>query len=684
MTTPPISAGSIVAGYRIESVAGQGGMGVVYRATQLGLGRPVALKLIATELAHDVSFRQRFQRESQIAASIDHPNVIPVYEAGESDGSLFLAMRYVDGTDLGALVGREGRLAPERAAGIVAQIAAALDAAHRRALVHRDVKPANVLLAAEDEHVYLTDFGLTKRTTSAAALTRTGMFVGTLDYCAPEQIRGEPSDGRADVYALGCVLFRCLTGEAPYERDSDVAKMYAHLNDPIPTVTVLAPDVPAAFDGVLAKALAKEPDQRFSTAGELAQAALAALAGASAPTTGPAPGVPRPPVSVAAPAPASVASVAPPPPPSAPSAPPAAAEPEEELPWVQRHRVALGGTLATVFALALVAVVLSAAGVIGGSKDSGGGAAKQVAAAPTATPTATATPAPEAQTEPKAVASVKVGKGPDGIAVDEKGVVWVNNHDDGTVSRVDGKTAKVLGQPFQVGTNVDGIATGKGITYVAVAGEDRVQRFEGADEPVEGGSVKVGDDPEAIALGKQLVWVANRRDNSVNRLDRATPSTVGGPIGVGSAPTGIFVGKSTVWVANTGDNTVTRIDPSTAKIKGEPIPVGNSPRGIKEGFKAAWVANSDDNTVTRLNRDTGEPVGQPIEVGNNPREIAIGLGFVWVTNRDDGTVVRIDPKTNRVVGSAITVGTRPLGIAVGGGAVWVANHGGDSVTKIAP
>ena len=313
MTTPPISAGSIVAGYRIESVAGQGGMGVVYRATQLGLGRPVALKLIATELAHDVSFRQRFQRESQIAASIDHPNVIPVYEAGESDGSLFLAMRYVDGTDLGALVGREGRLAPERAVRIVAQIGAALDAAHRRALVHRDVKPANVLLAAEDEHVYLTDFGLTKRTTSAAALTRTGMFVGTLDYCAPEQIRGEPADGRADIYALGCVLFRCLAGESPYERDSDVAKMYAHLNDPIPTVTALAPDVPAALDGVLAKALAKEPDQRFSTAGELAQAALSALTGAPiaapAPVASPAPVAPAPPpaVSTAAPAPASAA-----------------------------------------------------------------------------------------------------------------------------------------------------------------------------------------------------------------------------------------------------------------------------------------------------------------------------------------------------------------------------------------
>jgi YVTN family beta-propeller protein len=684
MTTPPISAGSIVAGYRIESVAGQGGMGVVYRATQLALGRPVAIKLIATELAHDVSFRQRFQRESQIAASIDHPNVIPVYEAGESDGSLFLAMRYVDGTDLGALVGREGRLEPGRAVRIVAQIAAALDAAHRRALVHRDVKPANVLLAAEDEHVYLTDFGLTKRTTSAAALTRTGMFVGTLDYCAPEQIRGEPSDGRADVYALGCVLFRCLTGEAPYERDSDVAKMYAHLNDPIPTVTALAPEVPAALDGVLANALAKEPDERFSTAGELAQAALTALAGTPMPAPAPVT-PPRAAVSMAAPAPApvSVAPAAPPPPPSAPSAAPSAVEPEEELPWAQRHRVAIGGTLGTVFAVALIAVVLSAAGVIGGSEEKGS-AAKQVAATPTATPAATATPPPAAETQPKAVASVKVGKGPDGIAVDETGVVWVNNHDEGTVTRIDGKTGKVLGEPFKVGTNVDGIATGKGITYVAVAGEDRVQRFEGADQPVEGGSVKVGDDPEAIALGKQLVWVANRRNNSVNRLDRATPSTVGGPIGVGSGPTGIFVGKSTVWVANTGDNTVTRIDPSTAKIKGEPTAVGNSPRGIKEGFKSAWVANSADNTVTRLDRETGQPIGQPIEVGNNPREIAIGLGFVWVTNRDDGTVTRIDPKTARVVGNPITVGTRPLGIAVGGGAVWVANHGGDSVTKIQP
>jgi serine/threonine-protein kinase len=678
---PPISAGSIVAGYRIESVAGQGGMGVVYRATQLALGRPVALKLIAAELANDVSFRQRFQRESQIAASIDHPNVIPVYEAGEADGSLFLAMRYVDGTDLAALAGQEGRLDPARAVRIVAQVASGLDAAHRRGLVHRDVKPANVLLAAEDEHVYLTDFGLTKRTTSAAALTRTGMFVGTLDYCAPEQIRGEPADGRADVYALGCVLFRCLAGEAPYERDSDVAKMYAHLNDPVPSVTAIAPEVPAALDEVVAHALAKEPGQRFASAGEFARAALSAIGDAvlSPPTpAGPHTPAPAPAVSTAAPAS----------PPSGPngSALASAVEDEPPLPWPQRHRVAIGGTLGAIFAAGLAAAVLAASGVVGGSD---GGATKkgdtatvQPTATATATPTATAAAASAGQA--KAVASIRVGKGPDGIAVDEKGVVWVNNHDEGTVTRIDGDSGKVLGEPFKVGKNVDGIVTGKGITYVAVAGENRIQRFEGADEPVEGADVKVGKDPEAIALGKQLVWVANRRDNNVNRVDRATATRLDPPIGVGSSPSGIFVGKSTVWVANNGDNTVTRIDPSTATIKGDPILVGNGPRGIKEGFKFAWVANSDDNTVTKLDRDSGEVIGQPIEVGHNPREIAIGLGSVWVTNRDDGTVTRIDPKTGQVVGNAITVGSRPLGIAVGGGAVWVANHGGDSVTKIQP
>ncbi|HEX6699037.1 MAG TPA: serine/threonine-protein kinase, partial [Solirubrobacteraceae bacterium] len=238
---PPNVAGSVVAGYRIEEVAGRGSMGVVYRATQLVLQRPVALKLIATESAHDARFRERFQRESQLAASFDHPNVIPIYEAGEVDGSLFLAMRFVEGTDLGALIRAEGTLEPAHAVRIVAQAAAGLSAAHALGLVHRDVKPANVLIAAgEDEHVYLADFGLTKHASSAAGLTQPGMFVGTLDYSAPEVIRGDPADARADVYALGCVLFHCLTGRPPFARDSEVATMYAHLHDAAPAPSTVA------------------------------------------------------------------------------------------------------------------------------------------------------------------------------------------------------------------------------------------------------------------------------------------------------------------------------------------------------------------------------------------------------------------------------------------------------------
>ena len=275
-----LSTGAVVAGYRIERVAGRGGMGVVYQATQLALDRPAALKVIAPELADDVMFRERFKRESHTAASIDHPNVIPVYEAGETDGQLYIAMRYVEGTDLRDLIRREGELSPAHAVRVVAQVAAALDAAHRRGLVHRDVKPGNVLIAEDgEEHVYLTDFGLTKRTASVGGMTQTGQFVGTVDYSAPEQIKGEHADARTDVYALGCVLFQALSGRVPFERDSEVAKIYAHLTDTPPSLSSTAPAIPAPLDGVVRRALAKEPDERYQSAGDLARAADAALEG---------------------------------------------------------------------------------------------------------------------------------------------------------------------------------------------------------------------------------------------------------------------------------------------------------------------------------------------------------------------------------------------------------------------
>jgi hypothetical protein len=272
---PELEPGDEFAGCRIEAVAGRGGMGVVYRATELSLGRPVALKLLAPERARDRSFRERFQRESRMAAAIDHPNVIPVYGAGESEGLLYLVMRYVGGTDLHALLREQGRLGPERAADIVAQVAAALDAAHRAGLVHRDVKPANVLLASS--HAYLSDFGLTRLAGSDTHLTESGQWVGTVEYCAPEHLRGERTDARADVYSLGCVLFAALTGKPPFAPGTVPATMLAHLHDrpPLPSER----GAPREFDRVIARALAKEPPHRYPSAGDLGRAALAAARG---------------------------------------------------------------------------------------------------------------------------------------------------------------------------------------------------------------------------------------------------------------------------------------------------------------------------------------------------------------------------------------------------------------------
>src|SRR5262245_25627977 len=223
-----IGPGVTFAGYRVGSLVGRGGMGVVYRATDLSLGRPVALKLIAPELAEDDRFRSRFLKEPRLAASLDHPSVIPIYEAGEQDGQLYLAMRYVEGSDLGTVLKSERKLSPERTLRILVKVAGALDAAHRRGLVHRDVKPANVLLD-EEEHAYLTDFGITKQ--AGGQSTDTGQMVGTLDYLAPEQIRGDRVDGRTDEYALACIIHECLAGAPPFRRETEAETLWAHMQE---------------------------------------------------------------------------------------------------------------------------------------------------------------------------------------------------------------------------------------------------------------------------------------------------------------------------------------------------------------------------------------------------------------------------------------------------------------------
>ena len=271
---------AIIVGYRIEQAIGRGGMGVVYRAAQLALERPVAIKLIATERAQDPVFRARFERESRLAASIEHPNVIPVYEAGEDDGLLFIAMRLVEGTDLAQLLERVGVLEPLRTVRLIGQLAGALDAAHAHGLVHRDVKPANVLLT-RDEHLYLTDFGVAKHIGAGEGVTQAGQWVGTLDYLAPEQIRGDAVGASADIYALAGVLHDCLTGQVPYPRENDAAKLWAHVNAAPPGASRLRPGLPEAIDEVIARGLAKNPAMRFRSAAELARACAQALGGAT-------------------------------------------------------------------------------------------------------------------------------------------------------------------------------------------------------------------------------------------------------------------------------------------------------------------------------------------------------------------------------------------------------------------
>ncbi|HEY6709800.1 MAG TPA: protein kinase [Actinomycetota bacterium] len=281
--SPDPAAGTEVAGYRIVEQAGSGGMGVVYRAEETGLGgRPVALKLLPPALAGDPDFRARFLREMRVAAAIDHPNIVPIYRAGEDRGLLYLAMRYVHASDLRRVLETEGRLDPGRTLAILDQVARALDAAHARGLVHRDVKPGNILLAppvidGDPEHVYLVDFGLARSESDDRSIGGLGSFLGTPRYAAPEQAAGRPVDGRADGYALGCVLYECLTGQPPFPDGSGEAVLLAHLESPPPQVTTLRPDLPSAINQVITQAMAKSPAARFPTCRTLITAARQAL-----------------------------------------------------------------------------------------------------------------------------------------------------------------------------------------------------------------------------------------------------------------------------------------------------------------------------------------------------------------------------------------------------------------------
>jgi hypothetical protein len=393
-----LADGDEFAGYRIERRLGRGGMGVLYLALEPGLQRRVALKLIAPEAAADEVFARRFAEESRIAASIEHPNVVPIYAAGEEDGVPFIAMRYVAGSDLGRRLSREGKLEPADAVALIAQVGNGLDAIHAAGLVHRDVKPANVLLSegAGVPHAYITDFGVARNVATNSGLTQTGRFVGTLDYVAPEQISGREMDARVDVYALGCLLFKLLTGEVPFPRDGEAARLYAHLNDPPPAPSLYVQEVSMALDDVVVRAMSKQPDDRYPSAGDLGRAAEAARRGAQV-------AIPERTVATGAAATRTAETMQPEPveptaetrAPVEPTAEPTVAARTAELtaatevagPDRGRRRLALGGGLAAT----AVIVVVAAIALSGGDGGDGGGAA------PTAETTPTEETAPKEQ-----------------------------------------------------------------------------------------------------------------------------------------------------------------------------------------------------------------------------------------------------------------------------------------------
>ncbi len=337
--------GTVLGGYRVEREIGRGGMGIVYLAEQLGLRRHVALKVLSPQFAADSDFRNRFTREAHLSATLEHPNIVPVYDAGEVDGVLYLAMRYVEGTDLRTRLTEAGPLSPSGTLSIVRQCGEALDLAHGRGLVHRDVKPSNILVVASPERgngedrAFLTDFGLMKRTAPATQVTRTGMFVGTVDYAAPEQLLARPVDGRADQYSLACVAFECLTGGPPFRRDADVAVVAAHLADPPPRPSLVRPDVPPEADAVFERAMAKDPDRRFPDCAAFVDALRAGLSGRQTATV-----------------------VAPPPPTSVRAEQPVEEEPEAPR---RRHR-----TLAAIVGIAVLAGLV--AGVVALTRSGGG------------------------------------------------------------------------------------------------------------------------------------------------------------------------------------------------------------------------------------------------------------------------------------------------------------------------
>ncbi|MFI5027781.1 MAG: protein kinase [Solirubrobacterales bacterium] len=595
--------GSTLGGYRIDALIARGGMGVVYRATHLALDRPVALKVIARHLADDGSFRERFLTESRLAARLDHPNVVPVYDAREEGGELFVAMRLIEGSDLKRRIAAEGPLPPAEAVELLAQIAAALDAAHAAGIVHRDVKPHNILLDGSGG-AFLTDFGLAKALGESGALSGASI-AGTVEYMSPEQWQGRSVGPATDVYSLGCVLYEALTGIAPYARREEDRE----------------PEMPAGLDKVIERAVAKDPGRRFPTAGAMIDAARERE-----------------------------------------GATPAATRVLTDASgrrimllggrgggW--RERVASWPRAWPIAPLALIALAALAALLVLGGEGVSVSAPIAVGRGPlrlaagersiwvTSARDGTLTRIDSASGTVKGT-PLHLLRGVAGVAVGEKSV-WVASPRTGEVLRIDGDTGTVEDR-IHVGGHPDAMVFGGDRVWVADESGRGVTAINALGGRIFKRWIAPHTAPLRLAVGAGGVWVTSAVSGTVRRIDLGT-GLPGSPIRAGRGPAGVTVAGGAVWVANSRSDTVTRVDPATEALLGSPTPVGRRPGGIDAGTSVVWVADAGDDTVSRLGLDSGETLGGPIAVGRHPGALTVADGAVWVADNGDGSVTRIEP-----------------------------------------
>jgi serine/threonine-protein kinase len=589
--------GAVFAGYLIEAGLGRGGMSVVYRAEHRRLKRKAALKLLAPELAEDEGFRERFLRESELAASLEHPNIVPVYDAGEADGVLFIAMRYVQGTDLKKILRREGRLEGGRALALADEVADALDAAHKHGLVHRDVKPSNVLVEwrEEQEHCYLADFGLSKSVGDPVGPADSERLVGTIDYVAPEQIEGRPADRRADVYSLACMLYECLTGEVPFKRASELAVVFAHIEDDPPRASERLAELPVELDAVLARGMAKCPDDRFESAGELVAATRAALA-------------------------------------DRPSREPTALRWRLPLAIGVAAAIAFGLMLArgggVPFARATVVRIDPASSHVSAAATLGGKPTSIVLCAGSVWVTSASGTVFELDPRSSAVDRIRVRGTPSDVADVGNLAAVVTRPPHDSVILIDaqfGQISDVVALPGPAVWAPSATALGP-IVWIANPNAHQLE-WLGAPYTHLGGVVELPGDARlsAVAAGAGAIWVAGHK--TLWRVDPGE-QRVAATIPLDFTPVEVAAGAGAVWLVDERGGAVVRVDPGSDRVVAR-VRVGRNPRAVAVGLGSVWVANELDGTVSRI-APASNAVVETIGVGSRPVDLAAGLGGVWV------------------------------------------------------